>query len=83
MLAEQALPDAERPFGLVQQLARSITKRIGWIAYDPAQRVALRPTDRFRDRAIGLIRGAWALVVERGVTGAVSRLRRKWRRRPN
>ncbi|NKU87623.1 hypothetical protein GS884_08415 [Rhodococcus hoagii] len=45
LLAEQALPDAERLFGLVQQLARSITERIGWIAYDPAQRVALRPTD--------------------------------------
>lgn len=57
LLAGQALPHAERLFGLVQQLARSITKRIGWIAYDPAQRVALRPGDRFRDRAIGLIRG--------------------------
>lgn len=57
LLAEQALSDAERLFGLVQQLARAITKRVGWIAYDPAQRVALRPTERFRDRAIGLIRG--------------------------
>ncbi|MFM1723899.1 hypothetical protein ABEU20_002471 [Rhodococcus sp. PAM 2766] len=27
------------------------------LAYDPAQRVALLPTYRFRDRAIGLIRG--------------------------
>lgn len=57
LLAERALGDADRTFRLVQQLAIALTMRLGWIAYDPAQRVALRPTDRFRDRAIGLIRG--------------------------
>ncbi|WP_194150325.1 hypothetical protein [Prescottella subtropica] len=57
VLAEQSLPDAERSFGRVQQLAREITKRTAWIAYDPAQRRALRPGEKFRDRAIDLIRG--------------------------
>lgn len=57
LLADPALNHADRTFGLVQQLAIALTVRLGWIAYDPAQRVALRPTDAFRRRAIRLIRG--------------------------
>lgn len=57
LLAAEALPDAERTFGLVQDLVAAITERTGWIAYDPAQRIAVRPGKEFRRRAISLIRG--------------------------
>lgn len=57
LLADPGLTDAQCTFELVQRLVAALTVTLGWIAYDPAQRVAVRPTDAFRDRAISLIRG--------------------------
>ena len=55
--AAVALPDAERNFTLVQRLVARLTAEFGWIAYDPAQRIAFRPGSEFRRRAIELTRG--------------------------
>ena len=55
--AAVALTDAERNFTLVQRLVARLTAEFGWIAYDPAQRIAFRPGSEFRQRAIELTRG--------------------------
>ncbi|MFD4292843.1 hypothetical protein ACFWQG_06440 [Rhodococcus sp. NPDC058532] len=57
LLADPGLDDADHTFGLVQRLVAALTVQLGWIAFDPAQRVAVRPTTAFRNRAIDLIRG--------------------------
>ncbi|HEY5854237.1 MAG TPA: hypothetical protein VIW24_09355 [Aldersonia sp.] len=57
LLAEHALPEAERTFSIVQRLVAEFSERLGWVSYDPAQRVAVRPTDRFRHRAIDVVSG--------------------------
>ena len=68
LLAERALPEAERTFSIVQRLVAEFTDRLGWISYDPAQRAAVRPTDRFRRRAIDIITG-WTEEPDGGTCG--------------
>lgn len=57
LLAEPGLDDADTNFASVQHLVAELTADLGWVALDPAQRVAVRPTAAFRARAIDLIEG--------------------------
>ncbi|BDH56908.1 hypothetical protein MTP03_18470 [Tsukamurella sp. PLM1] len=57
LLASVAMADPDRAFSEAIDLATAVATLLNWTVYDPAQRVALRPTDRFRKRAISRIRG--------------------------
>lgn len=57
LFADPGLADAERTFGLVQRLVAALTVTLGAVAVDPDQRIAVRPTAAYRDRAIDRTRG--------------------------
>ncbi|MGW0177297.1 hypothetical protein ACWDUM_26040 [Rhodococcus sp. NPDC003322] len=71
LLADPAPADAEYTVGLVQRLVAALTVTLGWIAFDPAQRVAVRPTEAYRDGALALLRGHSTEPDGRHVRGAV------------
>lgn len=58
LLAEPGFVDADRNVELVQRLVAALTADLGWIAFDPAQCVAVRPTAAYRARVIDRV-GGW------------------------
>lgn len=57
LLADVAMRNPDRAFKETIDFAIALATELNWIVWDPGQRVAVRPTDRFRESAIDLIRG--------------------------
>ncbi len=57
LLASVAMAGPDRAFTEAIDFAASVAALLNWTVYDPAQRIALRPTERFRARAISIIEG--------------------------
>lgn len=53
---ETALNIGEHAFAAAQGIAERLACELGWIAFDPAQRIAVTPGKNYRSRAIALAR---------------------------
>ncbi|GAA4389501.1 hypothetical protein [Tsukamurella soli] len=57
LLASVAMRDPDKTFAEVTTFAIAVATHLNWIVWDPGQRIAARPTAKFRAAAIDMISG--------------------------